>query len=183
MGADGGVCWVRLKTPKIVNPLARPPRERFLELVRPFTFDYYDSSRSEHAEWDTASSNGEYLYSTYGTDHDVQGYNDLEEVLRELPEVDPHWGDSIFTMLEVDPDATFVDLLTAYCTEPAWREPLSGTLMAILRFVTRCRNRDSISAIKKAADDPVFSMPVREWAKEIRDLIEPRSFGYEETWT
>lgn len=74
MGADGGVCWLRVKDEK-----------RFRELVSPLGYDNFDNRRS-NAEWYQNNAESGFVYGTYGTDQDrsLLGLYYLLEILKGL---------------------------------------------------------------------------------------------------
>lgn len=185
MGADGGINWVKLRDVS--------KKDRFRELTTPFEIgepgsgygnDYYDHYHDAYLEKHPFGP--EYVIGTYGSFQEVHGIDTLREMLDEALPPARYVGrpyDTFETYYEVEPGATFVDLLESYCTEPAWRETLQGAILTTLRRITGCRNRDSLEAIRRASDKPVFRMSVRAWATELREMCDWKTYGSDETWT
>lgn len=192
MGADGGVAWVKLRTPELQDPF-KPYHTRFLELVRPFMFDFFNDYHVENDRYIVENFKTGHLYSTFGTDQDVGGYCALDEVLRELGYTfdDKEW--SFFESLGLAQTASFNDLLMAYHTSPISLEVPCETLRYLLRAIgyprrqrwgTATENDDwATSVVTRALENSIFAMPVRKWYEEVMALVEPKSFGNCETWT
>lgn len=194
MGADGGINWMRV--------LNKP---RFFELIRCFHLDYddgyHDGDHDDYMrKWSPVPSDfNDYVVFTYGTNKELHGFSTLREMLAEAE-----------SLLELFPDfddnSTFVDLLLNAITEPEWqlfqrsylwrteleRALFEGTGLGLyLRYrnhyreVRLCADQlpKMIEIYEKNKDHPVFSMAIKQWAKEVERVIVVRSFGTAETWT
>lgn len=176
MGADGGINWVRVYDPA-----------RFGELVTPFGVNWYDDYHD--AEHDAYLNKHPLPFdcavATYGTNQDVQGFDTLVAMLREAPEIEE--------LYDVDPGATFLDILVSEYTLPSWRARTGGEILrALLRrellYYRQHLDPDLYSQALKGAIDryqscPVMNMSVLAWANAVNAVIDPKSFGSAETWT
>lgn len=150
MGADGGVCWVRVKD-----------RIRFLELVEPFGFLFWNDSHEENEAWFGEHVEEGCVYSTYGTDQRVS-LDDLEEVLEEIESLsdNPLHGEWVsYTFEEIRED------IETRPYDPWTWSPLE-------RFFREDESRKGFP----------FNMNCVQWAKEVRASIDG-PFYCEETWT
>lgn len=175
MGADGGITWVRVLD-----------RKRFGELVTPFGVnrydDYHDSDHEAYLKkWPLPA---DYVVATYGTDHDIQGFDTLRAMLRE--------AEDLKECYDVEADGTFVDILMSEYTLPSWRAAYRGEIVrSMLYYAGYCRyphDPENYSAsLKRALDKyhahPVMNMCVSTWAKDTIATIDPKTFGSAETWT
>lgn len=171
MGADGGVCWVRVTgDPK-----------RFQALVDPFGFNRFDTWQDDkHNDWlrEHADADGCEV-ATYGTSQDTQGYLDLETVLDEIF----HWDGSHFDGCGDNfPEMTFEECLLAIQTRPThWWDYKSELEEVLLESVGFWYFRGL--PLHRPEHQAILDMNVLEWAKEIRSLIDMHSWGSAETWT
>ena len=107
MGADGGVTWIRVKD-----------QAHFWELVRPLGFhaslnDGYESYHNAYL--DKHPLPGGYAVMPYGTNHEIQGFMDLEAAVEEA---------MFLRELFRRPDETFHDIMIDIVTMPPdWYTP------------------------------------------------------------
>lgn len=188
MGADGGINWVRVTGDK----------DEFRRLVGPLGLfwhrSYYDEYHDDYIEkYDPVpkTKDGFYEISTYGTNQDVQGFDDLHDLIQELqwykrPSRKPFdnvWGDT-------DPlDLTWIEMLTEYYTADYWKSENTWFLPIPMRLMIQRHdwiydvNTGLIKEEYKHYDKPVFHITLREWLDRICKIIDLKSFGSIETWT
>lgn len=174
MGADGGVCWV-----KVTGDSAR-----FMSLVEPLGFSTWHTwQEDKHNDW--LEANYDYhagcAVATYGTSQEVQGYLDLETVLGELFSWDDEhidgYGDN-FTEL------TFEEVFLAIETRPThWWDYKTRFEEVLTHSIGFWYRRDEVPKLILDRYTLLLPMNVLDWAKEVRDLINMGSFCSEETWT
>ncbi len=176
MGADGGITWVQVLD-----------GAKFGELVTPFGVNWYDDYHdAEHDAYLTAHPLPvDCVLATYGTNQDLQGFDTLRDMLREAPQINE--------MYDVEPDATFLDILMSEYTLPSWRAHAGGEILRALLHHTLYHRRHPFdaeaysNAVKAAYDKlqthPVMNMRIRAWADAVTATIDPKSFGSAETWT
>jgi len=167
MGADGGVCWMRLRDP------AR--YQRLCDLVRPFWW----LTDSGEADWQAEASDSwlsanplysapAYIVGRYGTSQDWD-LTDLADMLR---------GED--ADLCSDPALTFAELIEDIDTRPGHyaHRSLSGEAPMLERWVLEVRwlyGRAGLGVLE--------GMTVEQWAAEMRRILIAGSVGSEETWT
>jgi hypothetical protein len=189
MGADGGINWIHVTGDK----------DEFYWLVRPLGFlwdssSYYDEYHDDYIEkYDPVpkAKDGFYEVSTYGTSQEIQGLEDLRDVIQDLrwhmrPSSRPFdsvWGDT-------NPlDLTWLELLTEYHTADYWKTKQLWSLPSPMRVMFhRCnwffdKDQGTFKEKYKNYDHPVYHITLREWLSRIREVADANSVGSVETWT
>ena len=195
MGADGGMCWIKLRNPTKYN--------RVCELIKPFYFlTYVDDYHESNIDWESGGIySPEYLVGTYGTDQEFSIHDDLVEVLEDnfdevISGMDPTPTYGQLTFLELVEDLKtrpFTDnnqISYFYLTEKSYSSykmrdfidpngrrisKLEIMLWGIIKYSKPEELREDLGIL---AD-----IKVNDWLNELRSLLEPNSFGSEETWT
>lgn len=159
MGADGGVCWVKVSD-----------QERFEDLVEPFGVLYFDDRESNWEWWKENQEDG-YHYNTYSTGFDP----DLHTLLRALREVeDIRLGLDISWNHRDWEDNTIEEAILSIVTRP-YGSALSCHLDDVLKNV--------YIGGTIYLTDRFKTMLLVDWASQISEVIDPNSYGYIETWT
>lgn len=177
MGADGGICWVRVKD-----------RQKFRKLVSPFCllWDGGDSHDHYHLDYlDKYPLPTDYEISRYSNlGRCNMGLMDLDEMLKDIEYwiednkkglFDPYFKDA--NVLEM----TWVDLLEDYYTSPDsthWGMP--HFVRVIVREVGFWFTSD---ILHKWPGLEIFKMTVGNWYQEVISCIYRDTFGDAETWT
>ena len=196
MGADGGMCWIKLRNATKYN--------RVHELMKPFWFltnvdDYHESNIDWH---DPNIQAPEYLVGSYGTDQEFDIYNDLVEVLEcdfdeEFdPNQDPVVKYGHLTFFELIEDLKirpFVDhnfgpwfYLTDGKYFPYGMRNVSdsnGRYVSKLEEMLWCIVQYSSDEELREDLGILADMKVNDWLDELRSLLESDNHGSEETWT
>lgn len=172
MGADGGVCWV-----KVTGDV-----DRFMGLVEPLGFSTWGTwQEDKHIKWleDHSEEHAGCTVATYGDFQEIQGYEDLRQVLSEVL----HWdtkdscGDN-FTEL------TFEECLLAIQTRPhywwGYKSRLEEVLLLSIGFWYEMAEVPEYICKRYT---PLLTMNVLDWAKEVMGLVDMYSWGSAETWT
>lgn len=190
MGADGGINWVAVTGNK----------DEFYRLIRPFgllwknsMYDEYHDDYLENNPLGTPKRGGFFEVSTYGTNQELQGLDDLRDLLEELENY-KNFGPTSWDYWEWGPDSnpldfTWRDLLDEYFTNPTWSArklynlPKPVYLMvenwgwchdkATGRFKTDCERYNT----------PILDIKLKDWLNQITAVIDVRSFGSCQTWT
>lgn len=195
MGADGGMCWIKLHNATKYN--------RVCELLEPFWFltsidDYHESN----SDWDDPNIQApQYLIGSYGTDQDFSICDDLVEILEDdfdevIPGMDPTPTYGQLTFLELVEDLKtrpFTDdnqVSYFYLTEKSYSIYKMGNFLdpngrRISKLEIMLWDIIKYSKPEELNEDlgVLADMKVNDWLDEIRSLLEPNSFGSEETWT
>lgn len=173
MGADGGIAWVR-----VLNA------ERFRELVGPFRLmefdDYHGAEHDAYLKKNPLPD--DYIITTFGTDHDIDGTYDLCQMLKESEYIGEGFPD--------EADFSFLDLLVDSYTLPSWRASIGGTIYKVASRASGLdwrlrygKTEEAESVLAQFATHPIWTMQIRKWGHEVKKVIDPKTFGWAETWT
>ncbi len=168
MGADGGILYVRLTNPY--------QYARVINLIGPFYRLINDDGGASWADeanyhWREANPSivaPRYLLGYYGTDRGDS------ISLRELPELCCFEDDALY-------DLTFEELDLDCRTFPYGLDyPRYGHILYRLRYehFDYVSHDETISRLGTIA-----KMPIKEWAREVRSLLDLRNIAIVETWT
>ena len=180
MGADGGVSWVKTSDAK-----------RLFDLIRPLGFssslnDGYEYFHDAYLEKDPLPP--DFVIMPYGTNHELQGFLDVRDILHillECDEVSSQYGD----------DPTFLDVLLDIMTRPVYeprlrpRNTFERGLFEVFHLgfydlqdpKLRVNRQDKI--MLEASQEPMFLITLRAWCQEVLKVIEIKTVGSAETWT
>ena len=195
MGADGGMCWIRLRNPTKYN--------RVCELIKPFYFlTYVDDYHESNIDWESGGIySPEYLVGTYGTDQEFSIHDDLVEVLEDnfdevISGMDPTPTYGQLTFLELVEDLKtrpFTDnnqisyfyLTEKSCSSYKMRDFIDPNGRRISKLEIMLWDIVEYSKPEELREDLgiLADIKVNDWLDELRLLLEPNSFGSEETWT
>lgn len=191
MGADGGVCWMKVKDPS--------KYARVQELLRPFYWlTYVDDYRWSNVEYIRKSPISEptYLVGTYGSFQDFSICGTLRDILERSED------ENVCS----DPSLTFLELVEDLATRPMacnnvvneWvyltdrrmgvirphRDyySASGERLTILEIMLWDRVHYWLEKLEEELE-PIAHMTVESWLTELRGLLEYSNVGSEETWT
>jgi hypothetical protein len=197
MGADGGITWVRVKD-----------RNKFEKLVKPLGLEWHRSNYDEYhykylAEHPLPSDYAVATYSNLGGYND--GYRDLQEILDYLSSFDhsdypkkDNW-DTYFR--DANPlDYSWEELMLNHLTHPDANStpgrPCRGALGAsggcyyIPRMVELAWDQHylffkngKIEESWRVRFPGFFEMKLRDWYREVLDVIYPKTIDHRETWT
>jgi hypothetical protein len=169
MGADGGVCWL-----KMVD------RDRFEELARPFGFLRFDDYHDSNDEWYMKHAEDGYYYATYGTSQDLcmetmVGVIDTIKYLAEEPLEASAYG------MQGVHKLSFYEAYLNKLTNPAsgqerWAYWDMDKLLEDLKY-TFGREGE-----REPDEGSIFLMTLEDWAEEISKTFEG-PVRSEETWT
>jgi len=170
MGADGGVCWLKVTD-----------KERFLELVRPFGFAYFDDHYDSNYEWYLEHANDEaegYIYATYGTSQDWS-FESLRWVLDAIDGVreDAPWTHSL--SIHGLHELNFFEFYLEYVT----RDKDTTLGYRVLDAFAKSLQYTFDPEGEDLTAGTVYAMTLAQWADEVRKTFVEGSFGLEETWT
>lgn len=200
MGADGGMCWMKLSNPS--------KYDRVVELLTPFYFlTYVDDYHQSNHDWMDAEPiimAPEYILGSYGSFQTFDIYDTLRHILN--PEEFNEGAREVCS----DPSLTFAELLQDLATRPmlksnsggAWVylpeersiEPISGyyryydvnskqmTLLEIMLWDLMHYHWNDEAKIASWLK-PIADIKVADWLEELNSLLEHNNCGQDETWT
>lgn len=177
MGADGGVSWVKTSNAR-----------RLFDLIRPLGFwpslnDGYEESH--HAYLEKHPLPPDFVVLPYGTNHDLQGFAAVRDMILECEDVLVQYGD----------DPTFMDVLLDIMTRPLYEARLrpqnkfERALFSVFHLgfydlqdpKLRVDRQDKV--FREASEEPMFLVPLRAWCQEVLKVIEIKTIDSAETWT
>ncbi len=182
MGADGGVNWMCLKKSEY-SKLA-------ISLLQPLQLLNDNWRYGEDFDFDTIvdAFPSNCITSTYGTDRDIQGLDDLRDIL----------GDE-----EIENDLrTFEEVAEDLATRPEWQMYKLSELEKLILYIcgytvwyNYCYvyrvNRDPMNdenRMKTIMEDidhlgDLRNILVKDWARWLKNLLDWEHVGMIETWT
>lgn len=193
MGADGGMCWIKLRNPTKYN--------RVHELLAPFYFlTHIDDYHQSNVDWyDPTIDAPNYIVGSYGTDQKFDINEDLVDVLEHdfdeiFPDMDPTPTYGQLTFLELVEDLKtrpFVDYdgKFFYLADRTYSYRMYNVVDSNDRHISKLEEMlwDIIeySKLEELREDLgiLADMKVNDWLDELRSLLESDNHGSEETWT
>lgn len=171
MGADGGVCYLRVYD-----------EERFVELTDPFNLLIFDDYIGRNSEWVRENAEEGYCYATYGSFQDISMY-DLRQIVGYIEDInsyqpakgdiDEHWG-----------GLTWREAAWDYKTHPRVkylrRKRPSHPVLYILHQMIRTLGSEDLLDLPV---DSVYDMKMSDWAASLREVCDIDSIQQVETWT
>lgn len=193
MGADGGICWLKLKNSS--------KYERVIQLLEPFWFlTNIDDYHWSNVEWSNPIICGpQFIIGTYGTDQEYS-LQDLKFIL-DIDDLDHK--DNPFFIYE---NLTFLELVADLRTRPLtndfskkWiyltdcnfhikkysylRDPNGNILSDFEKMLWYICEYNSSEIEDRDDLKNIADMKVGNWVKELRSSLNLESLGFEETWT
>lgn len=191
MGADGGISWVRVKD-----------RNKFEGLVSPLGLEWHRSNYNEyHYKYlDEHPLPSDYAVATYSNlGGDNGGYEDLKEILGYLSCFDhpdyPTKDDWDHYFRDANPlDYTWEELMLDRLTHPEISAPnrqhLHGSCFGMPLMIELLWDQHylffkngKIEESWRVRFPGFFEMKLRDWYREVLDVIYPKTFDHQETWT
>ena len=179
MGANGGLCWVRIKD--------KTKLDRLEKLLSPFWgYQEYNDNKSENWERENEmKQSGELmgcLCGTYGDFQEFDSYDDLQRIVTEIKynhnKHESMWPFQGLTWFEV--------------IEEMETRPWNSFFFESQNEIDRCINwhfksygKDSKYDIPEELEKykDILSMKLIDWADEIAEIIDISNVMTEETWT
>lgn len=172
MGADGGIAWFKLKKPD--------QKDRLIKLLAPLNFQNLGSG----THWDNREEflnkpensflwSDEYIYGYEGSYSYGATFESLRDIVSAIKdgEVQKELGFS-----QYDKTLSFGDIFLEKDTRPDWVYAHSYWCDKIIGWADE-------AYLSEEEKQKLFETNIVDWANEIDEILDIKSYCYEETWT